>query len=301
MSEFKEYSYELDGQGRRYNDLRRLPGDEVTSIYGDGINIIDRKPEVIIEDNEEQRDVQSKGELPDNIHVMYANGKIQLSTDFAEDIFGDLIDTAGFSLYHPSEPFASEEFVLNGLSLLNIDRQEIVAERAQLLNTIHDHCENATGQTLRRCLGFIFLHTLAESECVSVGYKNGLKQLINLNHGATRQHDVVTTKEQEGNGLIEYKDKDDLGKEDTAASIVENIQKESRNHDEKVFLWGIDEGSRQVNGLRKGRWGDDRVSSIQKHVLNRLDERDMNYSGFELVNLPIGEDHERCIIAGILY
>jgi hypothetical protein len=301
MSEFKEYSYELDGQGRRYNDLRRLPGDEVTSIYGDGIDIIDQKTEVIIEDDEGQRDIQPKGELPNNVHVMYANNKIRLSADFAGDIFRDLIDTADFSLYHPSEPFASEEFVLNGLSLLNVDRQEIGAERAQLLNTIHDHCENATGQTLRRCLGFIFLYILAESECVGIGYRNGLKQLINLNHGATRQRDVVTTKEQEGDGLIEYKDKDDLGKEDTAASIVANIEKESRNHDEKVFLWGIDEGNRHVDGLRKGRWGDDRVSGIQNHVLDRLDERDVNYSDFELVKLPIGEDQERCILAGILY
>ncbi|WP_254862268.1 hypothetical protein [Halovivax gelatinilyticus] len=301
MSEFKEYSYELDGQGRRYNDLRRLPGEEVASIYGDGIDIVDRKTEVIIEDDEGQRDIRPKGELPDHIHVMYANNTIRLGANFAEDIFHDLIDTTDFSLYHPSEPFASNEYVLNGLSLLNIDIEEIAPERAQLLNTIHDHLDNATGQTLRRCLGFVFLHALADSECVSIGYKNGLNQLINLNHGATRQHDVVTTKEQEGDGLIEYKDKDDLGKEDTATSIVDNIEKESRNHDEKVFLWGIDEGSRRVDGLRKGRWGDDRVSSIQKHVLDRLEERDMNYTDFELVNLPIGENQERCILVGILY
>lgn len=301
MSEFKEYSYELDGQGRRYNDLRRLPGEEVASIYGDGIDITDLKTEVIIEDEEGQRDVRPKGELPDHIHVMYANNTIQLSADFASDIFRDLIDTADFSLYHPSESFASEEFVLNGLSLLNIEREEIAPERAQLLDTIHNHLENATGQTLRRCLGFVFLHALAESECVSVGYKNGLKQLINLNHGTTRQHDVVTTKEQEGEGLIEYKDKDDLGKEDTAASIVDNIEKESRDYDKKVFLWGIDEGSRRVDGLRKGRWGDDRVSGIQKHVLDRLNDRNVDYTEFKLLNLPIGEDQERCIVVGILY
>lgn len=301
MSEFKEYSYELDGQGRRYNDLRRLPGEEVASIYDDGIDIIDQKTEVIIEDGEGKRDIQPKGEIPDHIHVMYANNTISLGADFAGDIFRDLIDTADFSLYHPSEPFASEEFVLNGLSLLNIDQQEIAPERAHLLNTIHDHLENATGQTLRRCLGIVFLHALAESECVTVGYKNGLRQLINLNHGATRQHDVVTTKEQEGDGLIEYKDKDDLGKEDTAASIVDNIEKESRNFDEKVFLWGIDEGSRRVDGLRKGRWGDDRVSGIQTHVVDRLADRDVEYTNFEMLNLPIGDDQERCIIVGILY
>jgi hypothetical protein len=301
MSEFKEYSYELDGQARRYNDLKRLPGEDVASAYGDDVDLVDHKTEVIIEDEDGQSEVQRKGEIPDHIHAMYANGAIDLSARFAEAIFRDLIDTADFSLYHPSESFASEEFTLNGLSLLNIDKSEITAERAELLSTIHDHLDNATGETVRRCLGFILLHTLIESECVNVGFKKGLKQLINLNYGATRQHDVVTTKEQEGDGLIEYKDKADLSKEDTAASIIENIEKESRNHDEKVFLWGIDEDNRRLDGLRKQKWGDDRVSNIQTYTVDRLADCDVECTDFRMLNLPIGEEQERCIIAGILY
>jgi hypothetical protein len=185
--------------------------------------------------------------------------------------------------------------------LLNIDKDGISSERASLLTNIHDHLDNATGQTVRRCLGFVFLHVLASSDCLSIGYKNGIRQLINLNHGVTRQHDVVTTKEQEGDGLIEYKDKDDLSKEDTAASIIENIEKESREHDEKVFLWGVDEDTRRIDGLRKQRWGDDRVSGVQQHVLNQLADRDLEYKDFELLNLPIGETQEKCIIVGILH
>jgi len=301
MSEFKEYSYELDGQARRYNDLKRLPGNDVPSAYSDDVTLTDYKSEVIIEGEDGEPEVQPKGEVPDHIHVMYANNSIALSADFAGDIFRDLINTADFSLYHPSESFASEEFKLNGLSLLNIDKAEIATERASLLATTHNHLDNATGQTVRRCLGFVFLHVLAESDCVSVGFKNGIKELINLNHGATRQHDVVTTKEQEGDGLIEYKDKDDLSKEDTAASIVENIEKEGRNYDEKLFLWGVDEDTRRIDGLRKQKWGDDRVSGVQRHVLERLADRDVEYTDFELLNLPIGDEQERCIIVGILH
>jgi len=111
----------------------------------------------------------------------------------------------------------------------------------------------------------------------------------------------VTTKEQEGDGLIEYKDKDDLSKENTAASIVQNIEKEVRDHDEKVFLWGVDEDSRRIDGLRKQKWGDDRVSGVQRHVLERLANRDVEYTEFELLNLPIGNEQERCIIVGILH
>jgi hypothetical protein len=301
MSEFKEYSYELDGQTRRYNDLKRLPGEEHASAYTDDVDLIDRKSEILIEGEDGQSEVHPKGEIPNHIHALYANTSITLSSDFASAIFRDLIDTADFSLYHPSESFASEEFKLNGLSLLNIDKNEILNERRELLCTIHDHLDNATGETVRRCLGFILLHALAESDCVNVGFENGIKQLINLNYGATRQHDVVTTKEQEGEGLIEYKDKADLGKDDTADSIVENIQKESRNHDEKVFLWGIDEDNRRVDGLRKQKWGDDRVSGIQTHVIEQLADCDVEYTEFKMLNLPIGDKRERCIIVGILY
>lgn len=297
MSEFKEYSFELDGQARRYNDLKRIPGN-VPSAYGEDIDLLDRKTEVLIE-GEDEFDVHPKGEIPHHIHVMYAHSAIRLGADFASDIFHDIIDTAEISLYHPSEPFAAQEFKLNGLSLLNIHEDEIAPERARLLETIHDHLDNAKGETMRRCLGFIFLHALAESDCVSMGFKNGLKQLINLNHGATRQHDVVTTKEQEGAGLIEYKDRDDLGKKNTAASIVENIDRKRPNNEEKVFLWGIDEETRRIDGLRQQRWGDDRVSNIQKHVLRELDGRDIEYTDFDLVKLPL--DSERCIIAGILH
>jgi hypothetical protein len=301
MSEFKEYSYELKGQARRYNDLKRLPGDDVPSAYNTDVTLTDYKSEVIVRDEDGESEVQPKGEVPDHIHVMYANNSIALSADFAGDIFRDLIDTADFSFYHPSESFASEELKLNGLSLLNIDKADFAPERASLLTTIHDHLDNATGQTVRRCLGFIFLHVLSESDYISVGFENGIKQLINLNYGSTRQHDVVTTKEQEGDGLIEYKDKDDLSKENTAASIVQNIEKEVRDHDEKVFLWGVDEDSRRIDGLRKQKWGDDRVSGVQRHVLERLANRDVEYTEFELLNLPIGNEQERCIIVGILH
>ena len=301
MSEFKEYSYELDGQARRYDDLKRLPGNDVRSAYSNDVNLIDCKTEVIIEEEDGESEVQPKGEIPDHIHVMYASSSIGLSADFASDIFRDLINTANFSLYHPSESFASEEFKLNGLSLLNIDQSEIASERASLLETTHDHLDNATGQTVRRCLGSIFLHILAESDCISVGFKNGIKELINLNHGKTRQHDVVTTKEQEGDGLIEYKDKADLSKEDTAANIVENIKKESKNHDEKLFMWGVDEDTRRIDGLRKQKWGDDRVSGVQHHVVEELGDHELEYTDFDLLNLPIGDEQERCIIVGILH
>jgi hypothetical protein len=301
MSEFKEYSYELRGQGRRYNDLKRLPSCDIPSAYDDNVTLTDHKSEVIIEDEDGESEIQSKGDVPNHIHVMYANTSIILSADFGGDIFRDLIDTVDFSLYHPSEPFASNEFELNGFSLLNINKNEISPERASLLTNIHNHLDNAKGQTVRRCLGLIFLHVLAESDCISVGFRNGLNQLINLNHGAPRQHDVVTTKEKEGDGLIEYKDKDDLSKENTADSIVRNIEKESQNHDEKVFLWGIDEDTRRIDGLRKQRWGDDRVSGVQHHVIDQLTSQGIEYTNFELLNLPIGKKQDKCIIAGILH
>ncbi|MDG5760655.1 hypothetical protein QA600_15065 [Natronococcus sp. A-GB1] len=302
MSEFREYSYNLDGQSRRYNDLKRLPVSGVASAYSDDTEVIDHKSHVVIRDGEGQEEIQEKGELPSHIHVLYANKAISLSTDFASEIFQGLIDTSDVSLYHPSNPFAANEFSINGLSLFNIEEEELAAEREKVLNTIHNHLVNSTGETVRRCLGFVFLHILSDCDCVEVGFKRGLDQVINLNHGTPRQHDVVTTKEHDGTGLIEYKDRADLTqKEDAAESIVDNIEKERKRHDEKVFLWGVDEETRRIDGLRKQRWDDDRVSGIQSHVDKKLEERTVEYNDFELLNLPVGDEREKCIIVGVLY
>ena len=43
------------------------------------------------------------------------------------------------------------------------------------------------------------------------------------------------------------------------------------------------------------------MSGIERHVLDRLTNRDLEYTDFELLNLPISDDQERCIIIGILH
>jgi len=60
MSEFKEYSYELKGQARRYNDLKRLPGDDVPSAYNTDVTLTDYKSEVIVRDEDGESEVQPK-------------------------------------------------------------------------------------------------------------------------------------------------------------------------------------------------------------------------------------------------
>lgn len=297
-ADFKEYSYALTGQRRRYNELKILPTDGGRSAYEDDVEVVDEKENLIITDGDDE-EIRPKGELPPNIHSIYANSFIDLDSQYGADIFRDIIETSEVSLYHPSGEIASEDVRVGHLSLLNVERDEIAPERHNLLRTIWKHTDNASGETLRRCLGFVFLHVLSSE--VDKPFENGIRQIINLNHGTTRQHAVVTTKEQQGNGLIEYKDKADLGKEDPAKSIVENIQKEKKEHDEKVFLWGIDEKSRRVDGLRKQKWGDDRVSGIEEEVVNRLREEDIEYTEYEMFSLPIGEDESRCILIGILH
>lgn len=90
--------------------------------------------------------MQPKGEIPDPVHVTYANNSIARSADLAGDIVRDLIATADSSPYHSSESFASEGFELTGLSLLNVDNAEIAPERGSLPAIIYDHVDDASGR-----------------------------------------------------------------------------------------------------------------------------------------------------------
>lgn len=83
--------------------------------------------------------------------------------------------------------------------------------------------------------------------------------------------------------------------------IVKRIKTEKKQFDEKVFLWGVTEQTRDLDGLRTQSWNDDRVTSIQSIVNERLEEESIEYTDFVMQPLPLNGDGERWVIAGMLY
>jgi hypothetical protein len=112
---------------------------------------------------------------------------------------------------------------------------------------------------------------------------------------------VVSGKENEYGGLIEYKNKKDLEKDDAASEIVCNIKTKLKDSSEKVFLWGIPEQTRELDGLNTQSWNDDRVTTIEEHVNKQLQEDNFDYTDYHMQIIPLGDNGDRWIIAGLIY
>lgn len=301
-SDFKEYSFSLEGERRRYQDLLDLESPEESSISifdTDVKNAEDKQDRVEIYYEDQDTRVLDKGDLPDNLYAIYANSKIDLSSSYADHIFADIINGAEISLFHPSQSAAADGFTINTITFLNIDENQITPELKKFAETTHDHIVNLSGETASRCLTYLLLHVLSRE--LNQPFKNGINQLININHGSARNRDVVSSKESEHGGLIEYKNKKDLEKDDPASEIVSNIKTKLKNTEEKVFLWGIPEQTRELDGLNTQSWNDDRVTAIEERVNEQLKHDNFDYTDYHMQIIPLGENGDRWIIAGLMY
>jgi hypothetical protein len=300
-SDFKEFSYDVDGEFRRYQRLLSAPSESTVSIFDDEVDdIVDFSEKVQIEYENGKVRTDQKGELLDHLHSIFASGNIELDSGFAGRIYQDIINNRDCIIYHASEEAASDELVLGQVSFLNIEKEALSDEVQRFLTTIHEHMLNATGESLTRCLCFVLLKIISEE--ANRAYKKGLRQLININEGRPKMDDVVTTREGEGEGLIEYKNRQDLERDDPDKIIVDRIQTELRQgNDMKVFLWGVTEQNRNFDGLSTQKWNDDRISSIEDHVWDQIENENLEVGGFEMRPIPLGKDGEKWIVAGILY
>ncbi|OUJ18304.1 hypothetical protein AMET1_1215 [Methanonatronarchaeum thermophilum] len=289
-SEFKEYIYGLENQKKHYKELRKIK--DSSSFFSD---IIDYKEFVEIQKKDDKK-IKEKGNIPQDIHILYADKHIDIDSNFAKKILRDIVYGNKCSIFHPSENIASKELEINNVSLLNIEKTNLAPEYLNFLDKLHNNILNIEGETISWILGFVWLHMISQE--VNEQFNSGINQIIKLQHGFTKRNKTITTKE---NSLIEYKDRDDLSKDKPFSSIIDNIEKESREINYKVFLWGIDEESRSIDGLRKQRWGDDRIDSLEEKVNRDLDDRNTEVSKFYLFSVPIGEKNQKCILVGVFY
>lgn len=300
QSDFKEYSFSLQGQRRRYEELLDVPAVSNNSIFEESVEkTVDKRYQIELTHKDRETRIVEKGSLPDNVQVLYANKNIDLDSHFADHIFADMVNDVEISLYHPSSPPAANELTINNVTFLNVAEGGLSHELKQFLQQTHNHILNLNGETVSRCLNYVLLSMLERE--VSQPYRHGLQQLISINSGMPRDQSVVSSKENEGGGLIEFKNRLDLEGDDPAATIVKRIKTEKKRFDEKVFLWGVTEQTRDLDGLRTQSWNDDRVTSIESLVNERLKGESIEYTDFVMQPLPLNGDGERWVIAGMLY
>jgi hypothetical protein len=299
-SDFKEYSYSLDGVRERYRRLTSNPSGSDTTVYSVS-RAEDHRRRVKLIDDDGSAEYRDKADPPDSLFVIFAEPNIHLNGKFAEDILSDLLNGVECSIYHPCSEPAADELVVGNVSFLNIDKKSVSPEYKQFLHNVYDHVKNQTGETISRLMLSIFLEMVSRE--ASPRFQSGLHQLININSGNQQNNDVVSTNENESAGLIEYKNKTDLESSDNPANtIADHIESErGKGHREKVFLWGITEQSRELDGFSTQSWNDDRIESIRSFAKEELNNRGIDYEEFLLRSIELSSEGDRWIIYGMIY
>jgi hypothetical protein len=299
-SDFKEHSYGLEGENAQYQRIHQYPSEDTEISVYSAEEVIDHRHKLGFVGENRESEFMNKGNFPDDLYVLYTGPNIKLDSNFADSLFQDIINDIDIGIYHPDEDAAAEELEINNITFLNISQDSLSRERIEFLRNLHSHATNRTGETVSRCLTTVMLHFL-QSE-MNDTLTEAIQQLININSGNPRNQDVVSTKENEGPGLIEYKNKKDLEKDNPASEIVSHIQTEiSKDHRRKVFIWGVTEQTRQLDGLSTQEWGDDRVASIERHVKGELDEKSIDHNEFIMQPIHLGQNGSRWAIAGVFY
>lgn len=288
LSDLKEWSYNISGHKRRYNELK---SHGKFSVYDEDNEVIDRKDEIQV--SSEETTTWGKN-VDDDTHLLFAGNHIDIDSEFARKIFESIIYGEKAIISHISSSTASKELKIGELTLLNLNRNEISVEMLEFLKDLYRHINNSTGESVKKCLGLVFLKVLSRE--VSDQMESAIDQIINLNTGRVRNKDVVTTKETP-DGIIEFKDKGELEKKRSAESIADNIDTKVNPDSSKIFLFGIDEETKKIEGLRKQKWDEDRLTGVQNKVESKLDDKKCQ-KDFEIVPVPLGETAEKLIAIG---
>ncbi|WP_224447008.1 hypothetical protein [Haloprofundus salilacus] len=300
-SDFKQESLGLDIDEDKYDNLHSYPSEDGSqlSVY-DATEVIDHQRSVEVVKKDGERELQKKSQTPDNLHVIYSSSHIRLDSSFADDIFTDIVNQNEIQIYHPSTSPAAQALTIGKVTFLNIDREKVSSERIRFLEETYMHALNRTGETVRKCLLTSMMHVLRESAEPSLG--NALSQIINIYTGNPSDGATVSTKENEGIPLIEYKNKLHLEGDDPAAKIISEIETEDgKGVDTKVILWGFTEQSRVVDGFSSQSWNDDRISNIENVVRQRLQDIDLEHKEFMMQPIPLDTSGERMAITGVYF
>jgi|GEM_PF-3010458 len=298
-SDFQEHTLDLDHHRKRYDRLHSYPTEESDDSVYSADRVLDRRHKLELTRGD-RREVIEKDGIPDDLHVIYASKHIEIDGGFADDVFQDIINNLTRRIYHPSTEVAASPFSVNNLTFLNIEGPDLSSDLKEFIKRTHSHAVNRGGETLSKCLVISMLNILGRE--VEGAFQHGLRQILNVSTGNPRDRAVVSTKENEGGALVEYKNAKSLEGDDPAGTIVDYIKTEHRkDNGVKVFMFGFTEQNRQIEGFDTQSWNDDRVSSIEDRVKELMDDEGISYGGFLLQNIELGDTGDRWAIVGMVY
>lgn len=288
-SAFRSYINRLDRFQKQYKNIyEKLDGvDRVQNQ-----SITDTRNETVMEDQV----IKKESPKNEDVTTLFADSNIDISESFATNIFREILKGNEVKLYHASSTPHSEAFQLENLTILN--KVDLSASKETCLREIFTHLQNVSGKNTKTCVLSAALYLLAEG--VNNRFEAGINQIINVNEGQAKHRGVVTAKEGDGGGLIQFKDRDELDKESPEESIYSSLKTYDKEDNSKLIFFGVDEDERAFNGLRTSRFDDDRVEALESQVNDKLEDDEDIEREFEILPpMPLGPDKSRCVLLGM--
>lgn len=303
-SEFRESIHNLSVERDKYDSLKSMPSDDSSqhSVYKSD-RAIDHRREVRlidVDEGDKSVNVVSKEKTPDDLYVIFASSNIELDPEFATDIFRDIQNGNRVRIFHPSEPPAAKSLSIGNIEFLNLDPSEIPDRPIEFLNATYDHLTNRAGNTVRKCLLNSLLAVIKEYS--NPPMKEAISQIVDIYAGNPQDGDPVSTKENEGPNVIEFKNAKHLEKENPDEHIADLIETEvNKGARMKVVMWGFTEQTREINGLDTQSWGDDRITDVEKHTRSELEDRGVEFDRFMMQPIELGNTGRKLAVTGVFY
>jgi len=302
-SEFKQENLGLDIDRDKYDKLTSYP-DESSSqrtVFDDDVDeAIDNRRSIELVSEEEREIIPKNEDTPDNTHVLYSGSHIRLNPSFADDIYHDFVKQNSIRIYHPASPAAAQALEIGQISFLNVREDSVSDERVELLSETYKHAINRAGETVSKMLINSMLQILRLE--VTGPLSHALDQLVEIYTGNPPDGATISTKENEGPDLVEYKNKTHLSNGNSAQTVIKEVETEKRKgNSSKIFLWGFTEQNRRIEGFSSQSWGDDRISDIEGKVEEGLSENSINFERFMMQPVELDHSGSRKVIIGILF
>jgi hypothetical protein len=211
----------------------------------------------------------------DNFYIIFANEKndrpiIQLREGFVSKIYTNFVNDRRIQIFHAGMRLSPTPVLIKSMHIFN------KLEMNKLIQDLIIYYESITikdaliDKALCYCI-FKLLYAQNIMKPISLFFKEFLRQLDN-------ERIIPTRITQNENSIIEYKSRDFISgsDDDVIQRISDDLNKKMKKDNFKIYFFGVDEESLEVESVNIKRLNSDRVGNMERKVRSQTGLKDLS-------------------------
>ncbi len=205
---------------------------------------------------------------------------------FVSKIYTDFVNDRRIQIFHAGMDLSPDPILIKNIHIFNrLELNKLIQELIIYYESIGVK-DVLIDKALCYCI-FKLIYTKNSMKPISLFFKEFLKQ---MNH-----EKIVSTRiTQNENDIIEYKSRDFISgsDDDIIKRISDDINKKMKKENFKIYFFGIDEASLEIETVNIKRFNSDRVGNIEKKVRSQTGLKDLS-----MVRVPLNSGSILLMIA----